>query len=350
MQWSHTPGLSAVIVKGGAIVWQGAYGFRDAAATRPVTPDTLFELASLSKTVLAVAVMQLVEAGKLVLDADVSEALPFEVRNPHFPDRPITLHMLLGHVSGIVDNWPVIKANSVENADAPVSPHDWFTGYLTPGGTYYSREANFADRAPGTAFAYSNQAAALSALAVERVGGEPFDRYCREHIFRPLGMTETSYRLADLDRSHIAIPQAWRSGGFVDLGHHGFPDYPAGTLRTSAPQLARFLLMFMNGGEYQGVRLLASETVLRMRTPQYPALDPAIGILWFIVHRGGEILVGHEGEDPGVSTLMYFRPKDRVGVIVLANGDPEPPLTYTIAARLFQEADHLYRKTGSGGS
>ena len=341
MQLSHTPGLSAVIVKDGAIAWQGAYGFRDAAATQPVTPDTLFELASLSKTVLAVTILQLVEQGRLALDSDVSVALPFKVRNPNFPDQPITLRMLLGHVSGIVDNWPVIKAHSVENADAPVSLRDWFIGYLTSGGTWYSKEANFARNAPGTAFTYSNQAAALGALAVEVASGEPFDRYCREHIFTPLGMSETSYRLADLDLSHIAIPQAWYGGGFVELGHQGFPDYPAGTLRTSAPQLARFLLMVLNCGEYLGVRLLAPAMVRQMLTPQYPSLDPTIGMLWFSIRQGGDIVVGHDGEDPGVNTLMYFRPKDQVGVIVLANGNSNFPATPVVAARLFEEAAHL---------
>lgn len=148
MQWSHIPGLSAVVVKNGAIVWRGAYGFRDAAEKHPVTPDTLFELASVSKTVLAVAVFQLVEQGKLALDGDVSAALPFRVRNPNFPDQPITLRMLLGHVSGIVDNWPVIKAHSVENADATVSLRDWFRGYLTAGGAWYSKDANFSRKPP----------------------------------------------------------------------------------------------------------------------------------------------------------------------------------------------------------
>jgi CubicO group peptidase (beta-lactamase class C family) len=341
MQGSHTPGLSAVIVKDGAIAWQGAYGFRDAAATQPVTSDTLFELASLSKTVLAVAVLQLVEQGRLALDSDVSTALPFTVRNPNFPDWPITLRMLLGHVSGIVDNWPVIRAHSVENADAPVSLRDWFSGYLTSGGPWYSKKGNFARNAPGTAFTYSNQAAALGALAVEGASGEPFDGYCREHIFTPLGMRETSYRLAGLDLSHIAIPQAWYGGGFEELGHHGFPDYPSGTLRTSAPQLARFLLMVMNGGEYQDVRLLAPALVRQMLTPQYPSLDPAIGMLWFAIPQGRDVIIGHEGEDPGVNTLMYFRPKDRVGVIVLSNGNPGFPATPVIAARLFEEATRL---------
>jgi CubicO group peptidase (beta-lactamase class C family) len=169
----------------------------------------------------------------------------------------------------------------------------------------------------------------------------PFDQYCREHIFKPLGMSETSYRLVDLDRSHIAIPQAWKGGGFVELGHRGFPDYPAGTLRTSAPQLAHFLLMFMNGGEYHGLRLLAPATVQQMRTPQYPGLQPAIGILWFTYPHDGGVVVGHEGEDPGVSTLMYFRPNDRVGVIVLANGNSTFPAIPAVAARLFNEAARL---------
>jgi CubicO group peptidase (beta-lactamase class C family) len=341
MQWSHIPGLSAVVVKNGAIVWRGAYGFRDAAAAHPVTPDTLFELASVSKTVLAVAVLQLVEQGKLALDGDVNAALPFRVRNPNFPERPITPRMLLGHVSGIVDNWPVIEAHSVENTDAPVSLSDWFRGYLTAGGGWYSKEANFSRNPPGTAFTYSNQAAALSALAVEGASGEPFDRYCRGHIFAPLGMSESSYRLTGLDPSHIAMPQAWRGGRFVELGHHGFPDYPAGTLRTSAPQLARFLLMVMNGGEYRGVRLLAPATVRQMLTPQYPWLDSAIDLLWFNLWQGGEVLIGYEGEDPGVNTLMYFRPKDRAGVIVLANGSSRLPAIRLIAARLFEEAAHL---------
>ena len=341
MKWSHTPGLSAVVVKDGAIVWRGAYGFRDAAAMHPVTPDTLFELASLSKTVLAVAVLQLVEHGRLVLDRDISAALSFKVRNPNFPDWPITLRMLLGHVSGIEDNWPVIKAHSVENADAPVTLSDWFRGYLTSGGAWYSKEANFSRNPPGTAFTYSNQAAALSALAVEGASGEPFDQYCREHIFAPLGMNETSYRLAELDPSHIAIPQAWHGDSFVELGHHGFPDYPAGTLRTSAPQLAHFLLMIINGGEYRGVRLLAPAMVRQMLTPQYPLLDPAIGLLWFNIWQGGDVFIGHEGEDPGVNTLMYFRPKDRVGVIVLTNGTSRFPAIFTVATRLFEEAAHL---------
>jgi CubicO group peptidase (beta-lactamase class C family) len=84
---------------------------------------------------------------------------------------PITLRMLPGHVSGIVDNWPVIKAHSVENADAPVSLRDWFSGYLTSDGAWYSKKGTFARTVPGTAFMYSNQAAALSALAVDGVSG-----------------------------------------------------------------------------------------------------------------------------------------------------------------------------------
>jgi CubicO group peptidase (beta-lactamase class C family) len=103
-----------------------------------------------------------------------------------------------------------------------------------------------------------------------------------------------------------------------ELCSAGFPDYPAGTLRMIAPQLARFLLMVMKGGAYLSVRLLAPALVRQMLSPQYPSLDPTIGMLWFSIRQGGDTIVGHEGEDPGVNTLMYFRPKDQVGVIVLA--------------------------------
>jgi CubicO group peptidase (beta-lactamase class C family) len=344
MQASHVPGLSAVVVKGGQIAWRGAYGFRDGAQKSAVTSDTLFELASISKTTLSVAFMQLEEAGKLKLDDDVNGALPFQVRNPNFPTQAITHHMLLGHVSSVADNWPVIETKTVSGMDAPITLSDWFTGYFTPGGAYYSQTANFSTMAPGTKFDYSNQGSALEALVIERATGTPYDQYCKEHIFTPLGMTETSYRLADVDLSHLAIPQKWNGTAYEELGHHGYPDYPVGTLRTSAPQLARFLMMFMNGGEYQGTRLLADATVQKMRTPQYPALDPAIGIIWFSFKMGTDEYVGHEGGDPGVSTLMYFRPRDLVGVIVLTNGDPEtsqPSVTAAVADKLFLESTNF---------
>jgi CubicO group peptidase (beta-lactamase class C family) len=341
MALSHAPGLSAAIVKGGQIAWKAAYGFRDAAQAIPVTSDTLFQLASVSKTVLSVAVMQLVEQGKLALDDDVDNSLPFMVRNPSFPSTAITYHMLLSHVGSINDNWPVIDGMTVTNMDAPISLIDWFTGYFTPGGAYYSKTGNFTTSAPATMFSYSNQGTALVGLLVERISGTPYDQYCRQHIFQPLGMTETSYRLADLDPSHIAIPQMWNGTSYDELGHHGYPDYPVGTLRTSAPQLARFLLAFMNGGELEGTRILKADTVTQMRTPQYPMIDPTIGIIWFTFMLGPDVVIGHEGGDPGTSTLMYFRPSDNVGVILLSNGDPQTAVLPDIAIHLFDIAKAL---------
>ena len=89
------------------------------------------------------------------------------------------------------------------------------------------------------------------------------------------------------------------------------------------------------------MRLLAPAMVRQMLTPQYPSLDPAIGMLWLIIPQDGDVIIGHEGEDPGVNTLMYFRPKDQVGVIVLSNGNSRFPATHVVAARLFDEAAHL---------
>jgi hypothetical protein len=97
----------------------------------------------------------------------------------------------------------------------------------------------------------------------------------------------------------------------------------------------------MNSGEYQGRRILQAATVQTMRTPQYPTLDPDIGILWFHARLGLYDLWGHEGGDPGVSTLMYYRVKDNVGVIALTNGDPQSAATHDVATKLCEEAASL---------
>src|SRR5256885_747552 len=85
--------------------------------------------------------------------------------------------------SGAADDWPIIDMHSVDDGDAPISLSDWYTGYFTPGGAYYSATANFSKAAPGTAFAYSNQASALTALIAERITGVPFDQWCKQRIF-----------------------------------------------------------------------------------------------------------------------------------------------------------------------
>jgi len=329
---SGAPGLALGLVKGGRLAYAKGYGLANAEEKRAATPDTLFLLASVSKPVVAVAALQLVEAGKLDLDADINTYLPFPVRVPCAPTAPISTRMLLSHASSIKDNWTVLKGLYTEG-DSPLPLGEYLKDYLVPGGKYYSRARNFLDAPPGTFSDYANEGVALAAYVVEVLAREPFDRYCVRSVFQPLGMKSTSWRLAGLDPATLAMPYNRRA----PLGHYGFADYPAGTLRSSVRELSRFLLMSMQGGELEGARILKAASVESMRTPAFPALDPKQGLVWFWLDKDR---LGHTGSERGVRTVLRFRPADGVGVIVLANGDQTDDtvtrLVETVEAKLFE--------------
>ncbi|MAF64838.1 MAG: serine hydrolase [Planctomycetes bacterium] len=340
MRAAHVPGLSACIVKEDRMVWAGGYGYADITQGIGVTPDTLFMLASISKAVTGTALMQLWERGLFDLDEDVNSGLRFSVRNPSHPLVPITYRSLLAHVSGIKDNWAVMDSLYVQG-DSPIPLGYFLREYLAPGGQWYFPGQNYYYWAPQTHFAYSNIGFALVGHAVESISGIGFDRYCQERIFEPLGMNETSWRLADLDPDHVAMPYSWDGATeqFVPYGHYGYPDYPDGGLRTSTVQLARFLLAHMNGGEHRGRRILEPATVADMHTVQYPALDGTQGLALYYWNVAGQLRLGHAGGDWGLMTEMWFRPSDRVGVILFANGDAFFGPMMAVLNRLFDEGE-----------
>ena len=346
------PGLAALIIRDGAVVWSANYGLAQVEPAVPVTDDTLFMLASVSKTVTAVAVLQLWEEGRFGLDDDINRYLPFAVRNPHFPDVPITFRMLLTHTSSIQENnglWMRIYCEG----DSPVSLRDFVEGRLVPGGQYYA--SSYMVAPPGTAYEYSNAGFALLGYLVERISGIPFDVYTQQNIFEPLGMDSTGWHLAGLGSASIAMPYRCNDNSsdgrsaFVahPFGQYGYPDYPDGSLRTSARQLARFLGAIMNGGELDGVRILKASTVQAMLTPHGPPAPPYVGLGWqgsqAIGYRG-EWYWGHGGADFGACAMMHFRASNGTGVIVLANGNYDGnglPEVWAVELRLFEEAERF---------
>jgi CubicO group peptidase (beta-lactamase class C family) len=159
-------------------------------------------------------------------------------------------------------------------------------------------------------------------------------------------MTETSWHLAGLDQSHIAMPYGYNKMVhlYLPFGFYGIPYWPCGALRTSALQLANFLNMFIQSGELGGVRLLQPETVEEMRRVQYPDIAPQFGLIWYYKNLSGWTLLGHNGGVFGIATEMFLRPSDGVGVILLMNGNwtnINIPIIYQIESRLFKEAGHL---------
>ena len=321
MDAAKIPGLSAAIVKGGKVVWTGAYGFADLEKRTKVSVDTIFTLASISKTFTCATAMHLYEQGKLGLDDDVNGALPFSLRNPKFPDVPITYRMLLTHTASINDNYLRIFSLIVAG-DSPISMEAFLRAFLLPDGKYWTPDV-WDGAKPGTKYLYSQLGATLVAQAVEKLGGAPFDRQARDAILAPLSMTgDASFRLADVDVSRVATPYVYLSTkGQVPQAPWGAPFYPAATMHASAPALGKWLAALTRKGAYDGGRVLLEATVDEMLKVQDASINPDQGFFaqWRTVN--GERVVGHGGSAPGVSTTMFFRPSDGVGVITLTNSD-----------------------------
>jgi CubicO group peptidase (beta-lactamase class C family) len=333
----RVPGLSAGIIAGGRLVCTAVAGQADIEAGRAVVPDTVFAWASVSKTVTATAAMMLVEEGAIDLDADVDEYLTFPVDNPNCPAEPITVRQLLTHTSSIRDN-ALIYGRSYVIGDSPIALGDFVRGYLVPGGEYYDADGNFKTDCPGEVNVYSNIAVGLLGHVVEQVSGTPFEEFCRQRIFAPLEMEQTSFRLADLDLDGVAMPYDGRDT-FRPHGHNGFPTISDGLLRTSVPHLARFLAMFAELGVYRGERLLSEATATEMRRVQIPDLDDTQALIWYYDDVGDRSdLLGHDGDDPGTSALMFFDPATGDGALLVANGIWVQAEANALLGTLFAEA------------
>lgn len=315
MAAAKVPGLAVAVVGGGRIKWAKGYGFANVAEKKPVTTDTLFMLASVSKSVTAAALMQLIEdpARGLSLDQDIAAKLPFSVRNPRFATTPITYRMLLTHTASLIDSnyyWSIAAPDPLTQGDHPTSLLDFEK-------TYVMRNDSWSQSRPGTTYSYSNTGAALIGLLVERISGKNLQDYTKASIFDRIGMKESSWFLRGLDPSHIAMP--YDGTPLAPQGHYGYPDYPAGQLRTSVTQLARFLLVLAGKGQC-GVRLLKESTVAEMGKAQIPAIEPGQGLVLYRDTKGGTTALGHNGGDVGVSTDMFFDPATGNGYVLLSNG------------------------------
>ncbi len=324
---AKTPGLAIAVVRGEQLVWTTGLGWANIDRGIRVTPDTVFMLASVSKTVTCAGIMALVEDGHLDLHADINDYLPFKVHIPAAPNARITMRHLLTHTSAIRDRYwvwgtPYSHPTLYFHGDSPISLGRFMRSYYVPGSPEYYENANFYERRPGTGYAYSNLAVALAGYVAESVAGVDFDEWCRRRILRPLGMTDSGFRLADISTSNLAMPYRRNqdTGVFRPFFQYGYPDYPDGALRTSAVHLASWLGAFMNDGKLRGMRVLDRSTVEEIRRNQIPnVVGWHQGLIWYGGDPHGYFRFGHTGGDYGVSTRMFYRPDRRVGVISLTN-------------------------------
>jgi len=334
MQTNHIPGLSASIVIEEEVLWQNAYGYANIDENKKVDNDTLFKIASVSKTLTATCLMQLYEQEYFDLSDPINEYLPFNVIHPMYPSTDITFHMLLTHSSGINDNWKYLYHFV---GDSPIPFQTFLEEYLVPEGLYYDETNNFCTWEPGTNWRYTNVGVALVGYLVEIISEVNFTTYTENYLFNPLDMYESGWYLKDLDETHIAMPYHWNGADYEPYGHIGWVDVPAGDLRTSSLQLINFLTMFINNGTYNSQEILNSETVNMMLTPQQP-FNQNLGLIWWKNTIGGRIVWGHGGSDYGARAQMHFDPETKIGVVVLTNGETNP---VQIVDKLFEYAENL---------
>jgi len=344
MKMAHMSALSAAIIKDGKVVWAKGYGLYDRERNKEATENTIYLVASISKTFTATAIMQLYEKGLLDLDDDVNKYLPFSLRNPKHPDKPITIRMLLAHQSSLAEDPPAFYCHFPGDLKIGGYPEPWLEEYLTPKGIHYKPQI-WADYEPGKEMSYANIGYSILGYIVERITNMTFEDYCQKYIFQPLGMKNTSFELMKLNISNIAVPYIYR-GEYEPLLHYQILDYPAGGLRTNVIDLAKFLIAHMYGGEYNGIRILSPESVEEMHKVQYPSHKYFFqyGLGFQIWNIGGEKYIGHTGGLYGVATKMVYRERDKVGIIFFTNKGVEKMnevIAFSMIERLlFWKATH----------
>ncbi len=307
-------GLAGFIIKNNQVVWKKGFGKANLAENKNVDTETVFMLASVSKTVTGVILMTLFDQGKFKLDEDINKYLPFKVTNPRFPNDIITIRMILTHTSSIQDNsYNAIGDNITYRfgADHPESLATFMKDCLNPDGKYYDAANLFTDKKPGTTTKYSNLSSALCGYLAEVIAGESFHSYSRKVLYTPLGLKNSAWAMRDVNLSNSAIPY---QDDNTPIGHYSFVDYPNGGFRTNVEDFSKYLLMVMNGGSLGGVKILERATMAEVLKSQN--LGSGEFGLKFTVSSNE---TGHSGLERGVTAEMYFNPQTGVGVFVTFN-------------------------------
>jgi CubicO group peptidase (beta-lactamase class C family) len=301
MQRHNIPGLALAITQGDQITFSKGYG--TAGGGRIVTPDTPFYIGSQSKSFTALAIMQLVERGKLDLEAPVQTYLPwFQVADPQ-TSQQITIRHLLQHTSGLSEAGYV--ADFPPDTDLETMVRDLSRANIT---------------APvGTKMQYFNQGYSTLGLIIETVTGQSYGEFIYEHIFAPLKMRNsfTDPGLANTPELSQGYSQVFMLA--VPLKQIVYQsDLPAGYIISTANDMARFLMALGNGGELDGVRILTPENVQLIFTPNY-AINSTYGFGWYISQYYDEPKITHGGDTERFHTSVLLLPERDLSLVILIN-------------------------------
>ncbi len=313
------PALSIALVDDQQIVWSKGFGFANPQDKTPVTDETIYRVGSVSKLFTDIAIMQLVEQGKLDLDAPVARYLPeFHPRNPF--GKAITLRQLMSHRSGLVREPPV------GNYFDPTEP--------SLARTIASLNETELVYAPESHVKYSNAAIAAVGYVLERTEGEAFAKYLKRTVLDPLGLAHSSFEPTPETTKNLAKAYMWTiDGRTFDAPTFQMGIAPSGSMYTTVGDLGRFVSTLFAGGRGSNGSILKAATLEQMWTPQYARAGQktGYGIGFGISEMDGRRKIGHGGAIYGFATQLSALPDDNLGVVVVTTKDAANAVTNRIA-------------------
>jgi len=325
MSSTRIPGLSIAIVKDGGVVYSRGFGFRDVEKGLAATPRTVYGIGSITKSFTAIAVLKLVEEGRLSLDDEVSKYVPLKLEAKGMPVR---VHHLLTHSSGIP---------ALAYAEAFIRGYLGLDGTWLPVATaedvisFMSDYADWVHAEPGTRFFYLNEGYVLLGYIVSKVSGMRYEDFVRRYILKPLGMSRTYFEEGEVSADpDVATPYVVDREGRYVRSRFPYGITADGGLLSNCEDMARYVSMLIGRGELDGVRVVGREYV-EMMERKYVSIpsgmfgDEGYGYGLTVTERFlGRRLVRHSGSVLVYTAFMGYLPEDGVGVIVLANASGYP--------------------------
>lgn len=334
----HINGFSVSIVDKGGSLYQKGFGYSDLKSKRNYSENTVQNIGSISKTFIGVALLKAQELGKLNLDDPINKYLPFKISNPHFSDEKITIRQLATHTSSIRDpsryyrngyilrekeNFNVKVNKNFKSLDEKISLDEFLFNLLSEQGKWYAK-TNFLKSKPGALFEYSNVAAGLAALIIEKATNQSFNAFTGKYIFEPLAMVNTGWSRNEIDvTKHSKLYYYTHK----ELAPYQLTNYPDGGLITSSHDLGKYLTELILGYSGNG-RILSTESYNELFTPQLTDINFTVrnnsvyndeynmGIFMGMSAHGQ---IGHTGGDPGVATHMFFNSETKTGKLLIVN-------------------------------
>ncbi|HWA31714.1 MAG TPA: serine hydrolase domain-containing protein, partial [Rhizomicrobium sp.] len=300
-------GATLVVVRDGQIIFSQGYGYADIKKKKPVIADqTLFRPGSVSKLFTWTAVMQLVEEGKLNLDADVNQYLDFKV--PDAFGKPITLRNIMTHTAGFEES---VSELFLQKASQQFPLREYLIKHM-PARIF----------PPGKVVAYSNYATTLAGYIVQRVSGEPFDDYIADHIFKPLDMNNSTFKQLPPPALMKNMASGYKQASDPTPQPYEIVEAaPAGALASTATDMAHFMIAHLNGGEYNGARILKPETVKEMHSLNY-VLAPGLNgfdLGFYQENRNGHQIIGHGGDTEVFHSDLHLITDANTGIFMSFN-------------------------------